>query len=108
MQAEKKERSVPTKEELLRKYAEKPVRRFLQLDGFSVWTGVVGEPPEPTELFPDGYDVFAGETYELRASGPELAVRVHIAEGADREQVLALLDNIRGWLEEDYERALAA
>lgn len=93
----------PTKEELLSKYAKKPVRRLLQLDGFSMWMGVCGEPPEPTELFPDGYDVFAGETYELRSSGPDLAVRLHVAEGADRGQVLALLDKIRDWLTDDYD-----
>jgi hypothetical protein len=79
------------------------MRRLLQLDGFRYWSGVVGQPPEPTEVFPEGYECFALETHELRRSGPELAVRVHIADGADRYQVLALLDKIREWLERDYD-----
>jgi len=80
----------------------KTVQKFLQLDGWTEHTGISGDA-ETSELFPQGYDLFGGEHFELRTSGPELAVRIHIVPDANREQVLALLEKLTDWYRDNPE-----
>jgi hypothetical protein len=75
----------PTRDRLLAEYAEKPIRKVLQLDCWYqdyISHGVIASGRE-------GHIVMAGETYELRNT--TFPVRVQISEGADKETVLALL-----------------
>ncbi len=82
---------------LLEEAAAKPVQRLLQVDGHRAAADSVMQPDE------DGHDLMAGETYELRKSGDWVPVRVHIHEGAEKGEVLALLRKITAWLEKDFD-----
>jgi hypothetical protein len=86
-----------TTEQLLRKYAKKPVRKFIQIDGW------VQEYDRRNVLNGDGdgHVLMTGETYELRNTADPL--RVQIPEGADKETVLALLAKAYRLLADDWE-----
>jgi hypothetical protein len=77
----------PTKEELLRHYAEKEPHRFIQYDGFY---DVSPEEVLPSDEF--GLAVILGETYELMSGA--YGVRVLVEPDTPRETVLALLSRI--------------
>jgi hypothetical protein len=79
---------------LLLKAAPKPIRKFLQLDGFDdMWGDNVTKPDK------DGDVLFGGETYELNRSGNPVRVLVH--EGTPKATVLRLLTKIGDWVERD-------
>jgi hypothetical protein len=86
----------PTQEDLLAASARKPVRYFLQIDGEKCehWDDVWSPDDE-------GYGVIGGGSFELRNHA--MPVRVQIAEGTKREDALALLKRIVGWLEKDWD-----
>ena len=72
------------KEGLILEYAQKPVRHYLQIDGFL--------PDECDDLITsgrDGYGMVFCESYELRRS--DISVRIHILEGTQKKDALALL-----------------
>jgi hypothetical protein len=78
----------PTKEELLKRAAEKPVRGLFTIDIYG--------------LNEDGADMFAYPDFDLRNS--DIPVRVQLANGTSRGEVLfylrELLDKVRddhGW-----------
>lgn len=89
----------PSVQQLLEQYAQKPIQRFLQVDAHDT------SKVERGYLVPDrdGDCLTACLSYDLRASGEWLPVRVQIVPGADREQVLRMLQKIQGWLAEEYE-----
>lgn len=68
----------PSVEELLKSHAEKPVRRFLTVDVFGL-----DEKGASLHCYPD---------FELRNS--DLPVRVYIAEGTSKGEVLFYLSEI--------------
>src|SRR5919202_1067169 len=88
----------PAREELLEKYARKPVRCFLQVDG---WENNDGEDPavHPDE---EGHALMSGMRYELRNT--DFPMRVQIHEGSNKETVLTLLSKTHRWLELGWER----
>jgi hypothetical protein len=75
---------------------QKPVRRFLQLDGW-----LQDYPDGLLNPDADGHVVTAGLSLDLRKS--DWPVRVQIHEHAAREDVLALLGKITRWLESDWD-----
>lgn len=79
-----------THDELLREYAKKPVRTFIQIDGFS--DGDMGSDS-------DGDNLWLTATYELRNCGHPL--RIQVAEGSDTEVVLRLLAKAYAWIAKD-------
>jgi hypothetical protein len=89
----------PSAQDLLERYSQKPVRRFLQVDAHDA--NLLDE----SFLVPDGDGdcLVASISYDLRSSGEWLPVRVQIVPGADPQQVLRMLDKIRNWLRNDYE-----
>jgi hypothetical protein len=88
----------PTREELLEEYARKPVRCFLQVDGWE------DEPSMDSvvHLDEEGHVLMSGMRYELRNT--DLPLRVQIYEGSDKEAVLTLLSKAHTWLERGWER----
>lgn len=71
---------------------KKPLVRVMQIDGF------VGKSPDHDYIFSgdaDGDCIFSGASDELRKSGSDLAVRVHIHPDATKDQVLRLLKKMR-------------
>ena len=82
----------PTRFDLLKDYCEKPVQRFLQIDGFVRVTGdsVIGSDE-------DGDGLIAGMTHELMRtpSGDLLPVRILVHEDARPEDVRRLLTKAR-------------
>lgn len=83
---------VPTKAELLAKYAEpnRDVHTFCQIDGFFVpgsWDPIVS----PDE---DGDCIFYNQNHEIRASGSDLAVRVQIHQGTRPEDAKRILEKM--------------
>jgi hypothetical protein len=101
--------STPDKQEILEELADKPVQRFLQLDG---WANV--EPDGVMHGDDEGDLTMLGITHELmRSPGRDLPVRVLIHEDADLEDVRRLLtkmlDGLDGYFDhlvEDTEREL--
>jgi hypothetical protein len=83
------------REMLLKEYSRKPVRRLIQVDCL---TGMYGDTAVGHDE--DGHTIMGGETYELKNMGD---VRVLIPEGADKEQVLAVLAKAYAYLSEDWE-----
>lgn len=79
----------PTKEELINHYAGGDIHKFTQIDG---WTGDIADSLIKTDKDDDW--ICLGETYELRRSPKELAVRVFIHEGTERKDALRLLEKI--------------
>jgi hypothetical protein len=88
----------PTREELLEEYARKPVRCFLQVDGWEDNHGgnTVVHPDE------EGHVLTSGMRYELRKTN--YPMRVQIYEGSDKEAVLTLLNKAHTWIERGWER----
>lgn len=88
----------PTREEVLEEYAHKPVRCFLQVDGWEDKHG--GDPVvHPDE---EGHVLTSGMRYELRNT--DFPIRVQIYEGSNKEVVLTLLSKAHTWLERGWER----
>ena len=77
----------PTKQDLLKDYKEKDVRKFLQIDGFAT-----AEDTGEQELY-------CVESYELRSTFS--AVRIYIDEAAKREEVVSLLEKLFKWVSSD-------
>ena len=94
----------PTKEALLKEYADKEVGHFVQYDGWAEDTGASSQRSRCWALFPRGYDLFYQESYDLRRSPEALAVRVQIAYGANRAQVVYLLSRILAMLLKDADQ----
>src|SRR5215210_1235686 len=88
----------PTREELLEEYARKPVRCFLQVDG---WEDKHSEDPV-VHLDEEGHVLMSGMRYQLRNT--DFPLRVQIYEGSDKEAVLTLLSKAHTWLERGWER----
>lgn len=87
--------SVPTSKELLEAYAQKPVRRFYQVDGWYDPDGFgLCEPDE------DGHVITGGERYELRTS--DFPIRVYINQDSEPALVAALLRKVIEWVESDW------
>ena len=80
-------RHTRTREQLLTDYARKPVQRLIQVDLFA--DVVPGDPIVVPDA--DGDTTFSSVTDELRDSGSDLAVRIHIHPEANRESVLRVL-----------------
>lgn len=85
-----------TQEELLSHYAAREVRRYLQLDGFGI-----SEPDDFMRPDADGHALTAGVADELRASGPDLKVRVQIHESTEPQEATAILAKLLDWLRRD-------
>lgn len=77
------------KEELINHYAGGDIHKFTQIDG---WTGDIADSLVRTDK--DNDWICLSETYELRRSPKELAVRVFIHEGTKRKDALRLLEKI--------------
>jgi hypothetical protein len=79
-------------------YSCKPARRLIQIDSFRTESDSVMHPDE------DGHALMAGENYGLHnvAGTAMIPVRVQIYEGADKQEVLTLLNKIADWVERDY------
>lgn len=77
----------PSKDELLERYAEKPVRGFLVVD-------VLG-------LDEEGAKVYCYSDYELRNS--DLPVRIYVAEGTSKGETLYYLSQVIKKLKEDWD-----
>jgi len=84
----------PTKDQLLQRYARRQPRQFTQLDGF---TKVA--PFDVMGGDDDGHALMGGETYELMSGA--YAVRLLVTEGAEKHDVLALLEKMRRWIARD-------
>jgi hypothetical protein len=85
----------PDKERLLASAGAKPVRFFLQLDGFA--------DLDPDHLFgpdPDGDALYATHAWELSRTG--LPVRVLIHEGTSRATALRLMRKLTELAERDW------
>jgi hypothetical protein len=102
----------PDRDDLVAAYAQKPVCRLLQLDGF---TGAQGDCVIRGDE--DGDGIMFGVTHELmRSPGRDMPVRLLIHEDADCEDVRRLLAKMldgvinRGidYLREEAERDLLA
>jgi len=87
----------PPREELVEEYARKPVRCFLQVDGWEDKNGG-GSAVRPDE---EGHVLTSGTRYELRNT--DFPMRVQIYEASDKETVLALLGKAHTWLERGWE-----
>ena len=87
----------PLPEELIEEYASKPVRCFLQVDGWESRDG--GDSTTPPDE--DGHVLTGGVRYELRNTGSPVRVQIH--EASDKETVLVLLSKARAWLERGWE-----
>jgi hypothetical protein len=88
----------PTREELLEECARKPVRCFLQVDGWEDEHS--GDPVvNPDE---EGHVLMSGMRYQLRNT--DFPMRVQIYEGSDKEAVLTLLSKAHTWLERGWEK----
>jgi hypothetical protein len=87
----------PTREELVEEYARKPIRCFLQVDGWEDNDSgdSVVRPDE------DGHVLTSGTRYELRNTAFPMRVQIH--EASDKETVLTLLSKARTWLERGWE-----
>lgn len=90
----------PTKQELLKRYADndrKRVERFHQFDGWRLdgWDDVMRPDDEGDAL--TGGDV--GGTYELSASSPPVRVLIH--EATSKADAVRLLHKIAGWVEHE-------
>ena len=87
---------------LLRKYAEphRTPQDFVQLDGFYFDDG---QADYVFQLDSDNDCIFAGQTTEIRASGPELAVRVLILDGTPPAIAVRLLRKLADWYERQPE-----
>jgi len=83
------------KRRLLDEMAEKNVHKVYQLDGFATTPGGDGC------LDADGAGdvLYSGWSYELRNSGPALAVRVHVHAGTNSKVAVRVLSKILRWLE---------
>lgn len=83
------------KQALLYKYSRQTPQLFYRFDG-------VDDVPAPYSEFADedGQVLCATLSSELMAGS---TVRILIKEGADRENVLAMLDKIRDWIAKDDE-----
>ena len=81
----------PTKGQLLAHYAERPVTRFQQYDGWKLdgWDDVI----RPDEF---GRGIMSTPTYELMRGSD---VRVLVKPTCKREDVIALLNKIVQWIE---------
>jgi hypothetical protein len=84
----------PSKLDLLRENARKPVRRLVQFD---CWRAEAHSPATPDD---DGHVIMRAETYELRNT--DFPLRVQIQPGADRDEVLAMLRKVTAWLEREW------
>lgn len=78
--------------------AGKPVKKIVQMDGH--------RPPAPGDPFvypdDDGDCLLGGNTIELcRSLSLDMPVRVFIHPGAQKEDVLRLLEKIRDWVQQD-------
>ena len=78
----------PSREELIEQYSEKPVRGFLEIDYHG-----------PCE---EGALIHCHPTYEL--ANTSSGFRVRIPEGAEKNETLYGLSEIRQMLEEDWHR----
>ena len=91
--------------DLIGRAAEKPVRTFWQIDGWADTPPVPGvrdcRTPTPD---PDGDVVMGSEVRELRNT--TFPVRVQIHEGANRGDVLRLLQKAVEWLDGPKEQAI--
>ncbi len=87
----------PTQEELVQEYFGKPVRCFLQVDGWEHRQG------SDSVMRPDdeGHVLTSGIRYELRNT--DFPMRVQIHEASDKETVLTLLSKAHTWLERGWE-----
>jgi hypothetical protein len=71
----------------------KPLRDFIQIDG---WANI--EPGDPIMVPDDDGDVLmSGRTREPQSSGT--TVRIYIADGADRDDVLRIIRKQLDWFE---------
>jgi len=83
-----------TKDQLLQHYSRKQPQKFTQLDGFTeVRHDDVMRGDE------NGHALMGGETYELMSGA--YAVRLLVTEGAEKHDVLALLEKMRRWIARD-------
>jgi hypothetical protein len=87
------------KERLLADAATKDVHHVYQFDGFALSPGEGDDGLMRPDQ--DGDVLNSGRSAELRRSGADLAVRVHIHEGTDRARAIRLLKKITAWLESD-------
>jgi len=85
----------------------KPIRRFLQVDGWQEC------PPGLCEHDRRVYSVHPDEDGEVTMAGivaeprnTDFPVRVQIHDGSDKAQVLRLLGKIARWLERDYDELM--
>jgi hypothetical protein len=85
---------------LLEEHAKKKPVRLVQIDGHQVNGG--DDVMHPDE---DGHCLMGGEAYELRnlSGSRHLPVRVDIYEGADKQEVLALLRKIAAFVERHWD-----
>jgi hypothetical protein len=83
---------------LLEEYARKTPTRLIQIDGHRTEGDSVMHPDE------DGHCLMYGEEYELRNIGASalLPVRVQIWEGANKDEVLALLRKATDLVEREF------
>jgi len=84
------------KQILLRKYSQKPVSHFAQLDGFDVGIDGGDDVMRPDK---EGDWLSGGNTSELMSGGPN--VRILISEGTSKQVALRLIQKLVGWLEVD-------
>lgn len=94
----------PRKDELLREAADKPVKRVLQIDGFTdTWGDIIHGDDD------DGDAVMCGSSYELsRCLSRDMPVRVFVHEHGDPEAVSRLLKKIADWTPEEIANLMPA
>jgi len=82
------------KQRKLEHYADRPLTKFTQFDGFAnVIPDYVMRPDE------DGDTTFSGHTEELMTGG--CAVRILVTEGTSQETAVRLIKKLLNWIESD-------
>ena len=89
-----------TKDELLEeaRHERKRAQMFTQYDAFVGRGGSKDHVMRPDD---DGDVMFSGSVCDLRACGPDLAVRVQVHYDASAGDVLRAVDKLRDWIERD-------
>ena len=79
--------------------ARRSILKVRQLDGWAMWPHA-----DPDFGSDEDLDSIRGlVSYELRNSGPELAVRVHVANGTNPDVVVRMLLKMAAWVERSPE-----
>ncbi|MFC2076504.1 hypothetical protein ACFLT7_05425 [candidate division KSB1 bacterium] len=82
------------REELLRKYRKKQIKRFLQIDALTDGFDEIVHPDA------DGHVLCKALVWELSKSGCPVSVQIH--EGAKRKEVLHMLRKIESWIAKEW------